>query len=918
MTKNRKKILIIDGHGLVHRAYHALPPMTSPAGLPVNAAYGVTSMVLKLLQEQQPDYACVAFDRPGESERKKSFVAYKAQREQKTEDFYQQIPFIEESLAALGVKAIESKVPGYEADDVIGSIVAKINQQQPDVDCLIISGDQDILQLVNEQVKVLSFIKGMSQTIVYDQKAVKNRYGFSPPQLIDFKALRGDPSDNIPGVKGIGEKTASQLVSEFGTLDNIYKKLEQSQLTTRQKQLLSDQKADAYLSYELVTIKKDLITTFSLADCQWQGPKLAQAMKVFQKYGFKSLLDRLTKGFKKTLEQIGSPVMDLDAAINMQAKVTDKQSANQPKIDYQLVNKQTQLNKLLAELKNIKQLVIDTETDSLNTTSAKLLGISFCWQPGRAYYLDCRALPDAIKLLQPLLLNLPIIGHNLKFDLKILQLAGLELNNVANDSLLSAYVAFGSDRNLSLDALVFSELGYQMQPIEDLIGQKGKTQINLSAVATEKVGWYSCEDADFTLRLANKLNENLTSTDKKILNEFEIPLIKVLQAMETEGILVDKKYLVELQKNFESELANLREKIIKLSGEDFNINSTQQLADILFNKLKISSVNIKKTKTGISTAANELEKLNDVHPIIPLISQYREYNKLQNTYAERLPEQLDKNSRVHTNFNQTITATGRLSSSDPNLQNIPVRTPLGKKIRNAFLALPDQVLISADYSQIELRLAAHLADEDAMISAFANKADIHRDTASKIFKLPSEKITDEQRSLAKTINFGILYGLSAFGLAQRVKIDRQQAKAFIDEYFLAFPKLANWRDKQIETAREQGFAQTMFGRKRILANINAGSPQLRAAAERMAINMPVQGACADIIKLAMIKLHKELPKKFPQAKMLIQVHDELVFSCPKDQVKTICKFITDIMENVCQLKVPIEVNIGFGQRWSDC
>ena len=926
MPKANKTLMIIDGHGLVHRAYHALPPMTSPTGEPVNAAYGVTSMALKLLQEHKPDYACVAFDRHGESERKKTFEAYKAQRETKPDDFYQQIPYIEESLASLGIRAIESHEGGYEADDVIGTIVVKVNKENPDVDCLIISGDQDILQLVNEQTNVVSFSKGISETIIYDIPGVINRYGFKPKQLIDYKALRGDPSDNIPGVKGIGEKTATQLVIDFGTLDNIYKNLDQANLTPRQKLLLSDQKADAYLSYQLVTIKTDLQTTFDLNECLWQLPALETTMSVFQKYGFKSLIDRLSRNFKNNsqTEAVKKPTepetLDIHTAFALQQPLIANASEKEkdPNLNYQLINSKEKFDQLIEKLKPVQQITIDTETDSLDTLTAKLLGISLCWQENEAYYIDCVALPGAVKSLQPELLNKPVLGHNIKFDLKVLRRAGLELNNIINDSLLSAYVAFGSERNLSLDGLVFNELGHQMEPIEDLIGAKGKTQITLAEVAPERVSWYSCEDVDFTLKLAKKIDTQLDSDACKILNDFEIPLIKVLADMEDEGILVDKNYLADLQKDFNLELETLRTKIIELAGQDFNLNSPSQLADILFNKLKLSTAGIKKTKTGISTAADELDKLMDSHAIVPLISNYREYNKLQNTYVERLPEQLDKNDRVHTSFNQTITATGRLSSSDPNLQNIPVRTTLGKKIRGAFIAKPNHVLISADYSQIELRIAAHLSNESLMIEAFKNNADIHKNTAAKIFKVKLEDVTSEQRSLAKTINFGILYGLGSVGLAQRVNISRLQAKQFIDDYFAAFPKLLEWRKQLIESARAEGHAQTMFGRKRQLPNIDAGAPQLRAAAERMAINMPIQGANADIIKLAMIKLHKELPVAFPQVKMLLQVHDELVFECPENQAEDAGKFITNIMSNICTLKVPIIVDTAFAKRWNEC
>ncbi len=916
-TNDKKTLMIIDGHGLVHRAYHAIPPMNAPTGEPVNAAFGVTSMTLKLLQEFKPDYVCIAFDRPGESVRVNDFVNYKAQRVKKEDDFYQQIPYIEECAQALGVTVIESLEPGYEADDVIGSISQQVIQTTKDIKVLIVSSDQDILQLVNDRVNVLAFKKGFSESVIYNTEEVKNKYGFLPEQIIDFKALRGDPSDNIPGVKGIGEKTASQLIIDLNNLDNIYKNLDDAQLSPRQKELIKNQKDDAYLSKKLVTIKTDLKTNFQLNDSFWQLPAIETTAEVFQKYGFKSLIDRLSRNFKNTVTKQTNAEMDIDEALSLQTKTNDKGKWQQ---DYRIVKTQSDLDQLIQQLTKADLIVVDTETTSLDTLKANLLGISFCWQPGLAYFVDCQSIKNVPEQLKNIFeqQKKAVIGHNIKYDYKILKRFGLELTNIYSDTLIEAYIAFGSERALGLDALVFNELGYQMQPITDLIGPNGPKQINLDQVEVEKVGWYSCEDVDFTLRLHQIIEPQLKNEDKKILKEIEIPLIKILAEMEDNGILVDKNYLASIQKDFAKELNDLEQRITKLAGYEFNLNSPSQLADILFNKINLPTAGLKKTKTGISTAAQELEKLINEHEIISLIIQYREYSKLQNTYIETLPEQLDKNGRVHTSFNQTITATGRLSSSDPNLQNIPIRSELGKKIRGAFIASDNNLLISADYSQIELRIAASLAQEQTMIAAFNSGADIHRDTAGKIFNIKLEEVTSEQRSIAKTINFGILYGLGAFGLAQRVNISRMQAKKFIDDYFSAFPNLKKWRDQAIESARQLGYAQTIFGRRRYLVNINSPAAQLRAGAERMAINMPIQGANADIIKLAMIKLYDDLKEKYPEVKMLVQVHDELVFECPQNQVDEVSDYINKVMTTVCQLDVPIVVDIATGKRWNDC
>ena len=885
-----EKFIIIDGNALLHRAWHAIPPLTTKKGVLVNAVYGFTSIFLNVIKEYKPNYLCATFDLKAPTFRHKKFADYKAKRVKQPNELYQQIFAIKEVLNAFNIPIYEKK--GYEADDVIGTIVKSLKNEK-NIEKLILTGDLDALQLVDKTIKVLTFKKGIKDVKVYDSKAVKERYDLSPDQMIDYKALRGDASDNIPGVPGVGEKTAINLISQFKTLDNLYKKLGKSELNDRLKERLEENKKQAYFSKELATIVLDVKINFDLQKTKWDYNDESKVYKIFQKYEFRSLLNKIPKTQK--------------VFSNIQIKNKD----------YKFINNNKNFNKFLRELKKQSEICLDTETSSLDVYNAKLLGISFCFQSNKAYYVNAKK--EFLERLKPVIEKAKIIGHNIKFDYKVLKLSGIEMQNIYFDTLVAAYLLSRTNRSLKLEDLIFSELGYRMQPIEDLIGPKGKNQLSMSEVSPEKVSYYSCEDADYTFKLYKKYKKELENGKiNDLFRKIEMPLIKILAEMEMDGIKINVMFLKKLGKDFEKRLNELTKQIYKLAGEKFNINSTIQLKEILFNKLGISTKGIKRIKTGFSTAASELEKMKDRHPIINLIFEYRELSKLQSTYVVSLLEEVDKQGRLHTSFNQTVTATGRLSSSAPNLQNIPIRTKLGREIRKAFIPKRGYSLLSADYSQIELRVVASLANDDKMIASFKKDEDIHARTAAEIYNKDIRDITKYERRSAKEINFGVMYGLGARGLAQRTGLNFNDAKDFIDRYFVLYEKIKKFLDLIKENAHKNKFVETMFKRRRYIPEINSGFQMIRAAAERIAINMPIQGTAADLMKMAMIKLSEEIPKISKDTKMLLQVHDEVVFEVLNSDIEKVSKKIKDIMENVHSLKVPTKVEISIGKNWGQC
>jgi DNA polymerase-1 len=933
----QEKLIIIDGNALIHRAFHALPPLTAKDGVLVNAVYGFALILLKIYKDLKPDYLVLTLDKAKKTFRHEEYAEYKATRVKQPDELYAQIPLVKELASAFNIPIFEKD--GYEADDLIGTINQESKKtKKQEIKTVIVTGDLDALQLVDDETEVFTLKKGITDTVTYDAAAVKERYGLEPEQMIDFKALRGDASDNIPGVKGIGEKTAVELLQEFGTLENLY---QQSKKTTKQqnkkikprvRELLLEHEKEAFLSKKLATIVIDVPVDFDLNLAEVKGFDRQAVFELFQRLGFKSLLAKVPEvGGKKASGGQGSLFMARSSQLAAHSEDFKIRKG------YQLVEDEVSYKKFIAELKKQDLICLDTETTGLDTLEAKMLGLGVGWKKGEAYYIAVRGSQFAVSSrtanseqrtairedLKQILESEKIkkIGHNLKFDLEILKQAGVEVQGVYFDTMVASYLLNPGSRAHDLDTLAFTELGYQMTPITSLIGPKGKGQLTLDQVEIERVADYCCEDVDYTFRLFEKLSDEI---EKKnilgLLEKVEMPLIPVLVQMELTGVKIDTKFLKRLDDKIEKERQTVDQKIYKMAGKSFNLDSPLQLKEILFDKLKISTEGLKKLKTGISTGAAELDKLRGKHKIIDLITQHRELAKLQSTYTQALPELVNQRTgRVHTSFNQTVTATGRLSSSDPNLQNIPVRTELGGEIRKAFVAEKGYKILAADYSQIELRIVASLAKDKRMMEIFEAGEDIHAATAAEIHGVKLSEVTKEMRRSAKEVNFGILYGMGAYGLAWRTRISREEAAFFIDRYFQAFSGVKDYLEETLKMAHREGYVETLFGRVRYLPDINSGVVQVRNAAERMAVNAPIQGTAADLMKLAMIEVDKKLAQDFSseEVKMILQVHDELVFEVKENLVKKVGQLVKEVMENVYKLRVPIEVEVEVGENWGE-
>ncbi|MBD3359744.1 MAG: DNA polymerase I [Candidatus Buchananbacteria bacterium] len=914
MSQTKQKLMLVDGHALIHRAFHALPPLTTKDGELVNAVYGFTTIFLKALRELKPDYVAVTFDKARKTFRDEIYTEYKAQREAAPPELYEQTPKIKKLLKLFHVPVYE--IDNYEADDLIGTICNLPEINKANIETIIVSGDLDLLQLVDNNTKMYGLKRGISDTIIYDPQTVKQKYeGLKPEQIIDFKALKGDPSDNIPGVKGVGEKTAILLLNEFKTLDNIYKNIDSTKIKDSVRQKLIQDKEQAYLSQKLATINQEAPIKFKLTESKIKSYDKQAVIDLLQEYQFASLANKLP---------------DLNNKQATSPDKTDFEKINQ-KQNYLLIKTEKELDGFLQKLKKQKAFAFDTETTGLDPFADQLLGISFCWQANQAYYVPIaeiqgEGLFENIKIkkdwlikLQPFLENPQIekIGHNLKFDSEILLNQNIKVNNLFFDTMLASYLLAPGSRAHGLDNLVFTELGHQMISYNEVTEQK---KLKITQVPLEKLANYSCEDADYTWRLFKLLNKKISDEKlNKLLQEIEMPLVPILIEMEYNGIKINQQFLQKLSQKINKQIKNISQKIYKLAGTEFNIASPMQLKEILFDKLAISTKGIGKTKTGFSTAAEQLEKLRGQHKIIDLISEYRELSKLKTTYIDSLPKLINpKTKRIHTSFNQTITATGRLSSSDPNLQNIPIKTELGREIRQAFIAEKDYQFIAADYSQIELRIVASLANDKNMIKAFKQNQDIHTITAAKIHNLKPEQVDKDLRRSAKEINFGIMYGMGPRGVSLRTGIPLEKAKEFIDKYFQAFPKIKKYIEATKDFAHKNGYVETIFGRRRYLPDIQSGVPHIAASAERMAINMPIQGAAADLIKMAMIKIHDKLPEISSKTKLILQVHDELIFEVPKADLSKVAKFVKKEMEDVNHhFKTPIKVDIETGKNWGE-
>lgn len=902
--------MLVDGNALIHRAFHAVQHLSTKIGEPTNAVYGFTVMLLKALQDIKPTHVAMTFDLAAPTFRHQKYEKYKATRIKSADELYAQIPRCKEVVQDLGIPIYEME--GYEADDLLGTLSENICKENKgeDFEVLIVTGDMDTLQLVNDNVKIYTARKGLSDVIVYDEKAIFERYGIKSDQVVDFKAIKGDPSDNIPGVTGIGEKGALDLIKQFGSVENIYANLDK--LKEKTHKLFEEQKEQVQMSLELSKIDCDVPINVLLQPYSFKEDDYQKTVKLFQDLEFKSLIPKLPK-----IEKGPEDKEKEEKVVAPQQRQNDK---------YHFIDTIEKLTELSSNLLKQEKFAFDTETDGLGALEFNLVGLSFSYREGEAYYVPATLLLETkFDGLKTALENPKIkkIAHNIKYDYLVMKKFGIEVTNLYFDTMIASYLLAPGSRSHDLDTVTFNEFGYQMQPIDELIG-KGKSEISLKDIDPLKVSFYCCEDVDYTFRLEALLLPRLKKEHlEKILFDIEMPLAPILAEMEENGILLDTKLFASLEKKVAKEIGELEKRIYKHAGEEFNINSPAQLKVILFEKLKITLGGagfIKKTKTGFSTAASELEKMRETHPIIDEILNYRELAKLQSTYIKSLPELISpRDKRLHTSYNQTISATGRLSSTNPNLQNIPIGSSgIAAEIRKGFIARPGYSLLAVDYSQIELRVVAHLAQDKTMMKVFEENRDIHMATAMQLYGIDDpSKITKEMRRDAKTINFGVLYGVSSFGLSERVDMTRSEAADFIKKYYEAFPAVEKFLQKVIEQTKLTGFAENEIGRKRYMLEINSSQFMVRAGAERAAINMPIQSLAADILKKAMINIKSVIDIQSEEIAMLLQVHDELVFEVKEGLENKYAETIRKIMQDAYELKVPLIAESKIGKNWGE-
>ncbi len=888
MTSTKRPLLVLlDSNALLHRAWHAIPPLTTKDGRVVNAAYGFTMALDNLLRSLKPDAMVAAWDLPGETFRHKAFAAYKAQRKEKEPELYAQIPIIQDILSAYGVKSLSRE--GYEADDVIGTLSREGAEAGYDV--RIVTGDMDALQLVDERVQVIAFVKGISETKTYDVAAVRERYGFDPKQLIDYKALRGDASDNIPGVKGIGEKTGSELVAKYGSIEGMLAALERGEMEEKVAKKLRGAEATAREALMLVTIVRDVPLKFDLNAAKLGAPDTPALLTKFRDLEFRTLVKRLAGN-----DDVVAPPVDADPSA---VKKTSKKESND---DVKIVRGTAQVDAALAVFNQssvLGLLVVEQAPDLFGSHLSALV-----LSDGKHSVVLPSPSAEVLKMTLGVLKMVPrLVTHDFKM---LLRLTGWDIEaSKVTDTHVISYLLHAGTRAHDLPAVVKELLDVTLPELP--------TALTTDASYTPVV-----RAAALLPKLHEKAMGALDETGmRKLYEDIELPLVPILRHMEATGIAVDVKTLETFSKLLAERLDELTKKIHEVAGVEFNVNSPIQLSQVLFDTLALPTKGIKKTSQGFSTAASELEKLEDAHDIIPLISEYREYAKLQSTYAESLPKLVGSDGRIHTTYNQTTAATGRLSSVDPNLQNIPIKTDLGNEIRKAFVAGRGKKLLSLDYSQIELRLAAVIAKDEPFIKAFKDGVDIHTRTASEVWEVPEENVTGEQRRAAKAINFGILYGMGPRSLARSTGMSFGDAQQFIERYFQIHHAIRTYLDETKVLAHTQGHVSSLFGRRRTFPEINSGVPMLVATAERMAINMPIQGTAADLMKMAMISVDGWLSHSGWPADLLLQVHDELVIECEKDAVGVVARGVKQMMESVAELDVPLAVNVEVGDRWGE-
>ncbi|MCB0457091.1 MAG: DNA polymerase I [Flavobacteriaceae bacterium] len=947
----QKRLFLVDAYALIFRGYYAFikNPRINSKGTDTSAILGFVNSLLDVIKRERPDHLAVCFDKGGSDLRNELFTEYKANRDETPEAIRIAVPYIEKILKAMNIPIMVKE--GFEADDIIGTLAKKAEKQG--YQTFMVTPDKDFAQLVSENIFMYrpnSFGGGYE---TWGIPEVKKKFEVEDPlQVIDLLGMMGDSADNIPGLPGVGEKTAKKFIKDYGSLEGLLANTHE--LKGKMKEKVEEHAELGKLSKQLATILIDVPVEFDEADFEMCDPNINEVTEIFEELEFRRLTENFLKTFSKETGVSAPPLKGELSSSMTEGEVKPKKSSSStagagqfslfgndgettqesqvytsrntykeiPHL-YQTVQPGLGTKLFIQNLLQQKSVCFDTETTGLNPLTAELVGIAFSWEAGSGFYLpfpeDREKAQELIEQLRSFFENSDIqkIGQNLKYDIKVLKKYGISVKGKLFDTMLAHYL-INPDMRHNMDVLAETYLNYTPISIEELIGKKGKNQLSMREVPIEQQTEYAVEDADITLQLKQHFETELGEANtQKLFDDIEIPLLKVLADMELEGINLDEGFLKTLSVQLDNDIKTLENEIYEAAGETFNIASPKQLGDILFEKMKLID-KPKKTKTGqYSTAEDVLSYLAKDHKIIRDILDFRGLSKLKSTYVDALPEQVESTTgRVHTDYLQTVAATGRLASNNPNLQNIPIRTERGREVRKAFVPRDkDFVLLSADYSQIELRIIAALSEEDTMIQAFKNGEDIHASTAAKVFNVPLSEVTREQRSNAKTVNFGIIYGVSAFGLSNQTDLNRTEAKELIDTYYKTYPKLREYIDDQVHFARENGYVQTVLGRRRYLKDINSGNAVVRGAAERNAVNAPIQGSAADIIKIAMINIHQKLEEGNFKSKMLLQVHDELVFDAYKPELEQLKQLIKTEMEGAYKLEVPLEVDMGTGENW---
>ncbi|MBN1222315.1 MAG: DNA polymerase I [Candidatus Aminicenantes bacterium] len=893
-TKDRTKgesLVLIDGNSLLYRSYYAIRFLTNSKGFPTNAIYGFIATLKKLIDQEKPKYLAIVFDTKGPTIRHKLYKEYKAQRKPMPDDLSVQIPVLKKIIKAMNIPLYEFE--DFEADDVIGCLAARAPIHG--LHSVIVTTDKDLFQLVNDSTTVYN----PSKDIYLDEKGVEEFFGVAPSQVVGVLSLWGDPSDNIPGVPGIGEKTAKALIKQFGTLEALLENLERIE-KERLREKIAGHIDDLRLSRELATLKTELDLEFNLKELVLSPPNEKELLDLFRELDFSSLISDTMK------------------------------TSIKPQKEYHTLLDEAQLHDLISEIRKAKCVALDTETDSPFPTQARLVGMSFAVNPHQAYYLPLthdypgapRQIPKdrALSLLESILANPGIkkIGQNIKYDAIVLKSEGIALQGLDKDTMVLSYLLEPNWGKHNLNKLALTYLGVKTISYHDVVG-KGKNELKMNSVDIAKATPYACQDADYALQLESVLWTKIREQELDTLYiSLEQPLIAILADMEAWGVKVDSRVMKKLSLELEHDLNFLKKNIFSLSGEEFNLNSPQQLASILFDKMGIQPTRRTKKTKSHSTDMGVLQDLAKNHPIAQYTLEYRQLTKLKSTYADALPKLINpKTGRIHTSYNQTVAATGRLSSSDPNLQNIPVRGELGKKCRQAFVPESGYLFLSADYSQIELRVLAHLSGDPALIETFLNDRDVHQDTAERVFKNATTLFHEEQRRRAKIINFSLIYGTSAFSLAKELGTSTAEAQKFIDLYFEKYPKVKEFLEKSVLDAQETGYAKTLFGRTRHVPQLRHENKIIRQAGRRIALNTPIQGTAADLMKKAMIDIQAGIESRKLGSKMILQVHDELVFEVPQEECNRIESLVKEKMENVLALAVPLKVRLAWGINWAE-